>query len=133
MACPRSNNIHTTWMAENGKSRYMHKKKREKVSEKFPEWSDNIHSQDIERMSDVAIVHRLSTPIIQLISLILPLRYFRRQRRKTIPTDVSVIWMDEAPNKRSYRTSADMTTGKPLNAARIPPGIHPPHLKALVR
>jgi len=27
MACPRSNNIHTTWMAENGKSRYMHKKK----------------------------------------------------------------------------------------------------------
>lgn len=30
MACPRSNNIHTTWMAENGKSRYMHKKKKGK-------------------------------------------------------------------------------------------------------
>jgi len=81
-----------------------------KKVEKLNETSDNIHSQDIERMSDVAIVHRLSTPIIQLISLIFPLRYFRRQRQKTIPTDVSVIWMGEATNKGSYRTSADINT-----------------------
>lgn len=40
---------------------------------------------------NVAIVHRQSTPIIQLISLISPLRYFRRQWRRTMPTGVSVI------------------------------------------